>query len=413
MNLHANISRAARWLAAVVGLLFLSGAVSPAAAASEAAAHAGPTLVQQFGYSYLTAFMFFLSLGLGSLFLVLLHHLFDAMWSVPIRRFVEHLSCLLFPWMLILFIPILVLAPQLYPWMNLDPHHDHALHVKEALFNKNAFYVVSISLFLIWGWLTRSLRRHSLAQDKTGAAVHTVAMRKLAAGGIFIFAFSLTLAAIYWMKSLQHQFFSTMYGVVYFAGSVWMTLAAVYFIAIKLRDAGPLRGVVQPRLFYDIGVLLFAFTVFYAYIHFSQYFLIWNAAVPEETFWYVLREQGSWKQVGFLIIFGHFVLPFLALLRIDVKMNTRFVTIIGAWAWLMHYLDMHYNIMPLPYPGGLHLGIFDPICLALIGGVLYWRFKTDFAQHPPYPQKDPRIAETMGVYVPPAGGEAASHGGAH
>ncbi|MBI5772677.1 MAG: hypothetical protein HZA89_02910 [Verrucomicrobia bacterium] len=411
MNLHAKFSRTARWLAAVAGLLLL-GAVSPAMA-SEAAAHTKPSLVQQFGYSYLTAFMFFLSLGLGAMFLVLLHHLFDAMWSVPIRRFVEHLSCLLFPTLLIMFIPILALAPQLFPWMNLDPHHDHALHVKQALFNKNAFYIVSISLFFIWGWLAHGLRRHSLAQDKTGAAAHTVAMRRYAAGGIFIFAFSLTLAAIYWMKSLQHQFFSTMYGVVYFAGSVWMTLGTVYVITIWLRNKGPLRDVVKPRTFHDIGVLFFAFTVFYAYIHFSQYFLIWNAAVPEETFWYVLREQGSWKQVGFLIIFGHFVLPFLALLRIDAKMNTGFVTILAAWAWLMHYMDMQYNIMPVAYPDGVHISIFDPVCLAVIGGVLYWRFKADFFKHPPYPQKDPRIAETMGVYVPSAAAPNAGHGGAH
>lgn len=191
-----------------------------------------------------------------------------------------------------------------------------------------------------------------------------------------------------------------------------MTLAAVYVITLKLK-AGPLRDVVQRRQFHDIGVLMFAFTVFYAYIHFSQYFLIWNAAVPEETFWYVLREQGSWKQVGFLIIFGHFVVPFLALLRIDAKLNAGFVTILAAWAWLMHYMDMQYNVMPVVYPGGVHLTIFDPICLAVIGGVLYWRFKADFLKHPPYPQKDPRIAETMGVYVPPAAGHNAEHGGAH
>ena len=112
-------------------------------------AAAGVTGAKQFAYSYLTAFMFFLSICLGSLFLVILHHLMDANWSVPIRRFLEHIACLLFPWMLILFIPILLLAKsQIYPWMHLDPHTDHALHVKAALFNENAFYVVSVSLFL-------------------------------------------------------------------------------------------------------------------------------------------------------------------------------------------------------------------------------------------------------------------------
>src|SRR6185295_11970204 len=143
----------------------------------------------------------------------------------------EHLACLVTP-MAFLFIPIAALATKIYPWMSIDPHHDHALHVKSALFNQTAFYVVSALLFLIWWWLTNGLRKASLAQDKDGAAHHTRTMRKYAAGGIYIFAFSLTLAAIYWMKSLQHQFFSTMYGVYYFAGSVWLSLGTVYVLTM-------------------------------------------------------------------------------------------------------------------------------------------------------------------------------------
>ncbi|GDY19972.1 membrane protein [Verrucomicrobiota bacterium] len=365
--------------------------------------------MKQFAYSYLTAFMFFLSICLGSLFLVILHHLMDANWSVPIRRFLEHIACLLFPWMLILFIPILFLAKsQIYPWMHLDPHTDHALHVKAALFNENAFYVVSVALFLAWGFLAHGLRRASLEQDKTGSASCTIRMRRYAAGGIFVFAITLTLAAIYWMKSLQHQFFSTMYGVYYFAGSVWTTLATTYLLALKFKKEGQLKHVLRERQFHDIGVLLFAFTVFYAYIHFSQYFLIWNAGVPEETFWYVLREKGTWWYVGLLIIFGHFFLPFLALLRIDAKMKLSVIVPVCVWAWIMHYFDMQFNIMPVIHPNGVALGWQDVVCVAFIGVILYKLFLKAFASHPPYPQRDPRIAETMGVYVemPVAGNPA-------
>lgn len=371
------------------------------------------TGLKQFAYSYLTAFMFFLSICLGSLFLVILHHLMDANWSVPIRRFLEHIACLLFPWMLILFIPILMLAKsQIYPWMNLDPHNDHALHVKAALFNENAFYFVSIALFCVWGFLAHGLRRASLEQDKTGAASCTIRMRRYAAGGIYLFAITLTLAAIYWMKSLQHQFFSTMYGVYYFAGSVWTTLATTYLLALKFKQEGQLKSVLRERQFHDIGVLLFAFTVFYAYIHFSQYFLIWNAGVPEETFWYVLREKGTWWYVGLLIIFGHFFLPFLALLRIDAKMKLSVIVPVCVWAWMMHYFDMQFNIMPVIHPNGIALGWQDVVCVAFIGVILYKLFLKAFASHPPYPQRDPRIAETMGVYVElPVAGKA-SHGGA-
>ena len=374
----------------------------------------GPvSFAKQFAYSYLTAFMFFLSLCLGALFLVILHHLMDANWSVPIRRFLEHIACLLFPWMLILFIPILLLAKsQIYPWMNLDPHADHALHVKVALFNESAFYFVSVALFCAWGFLAHGLRRASLEQDKTGAASCTIRMRRYAAGGIFVFAITLTLAAIYWMKSLQHQFFSTMYGVYYFAGSVWTTLATTYLLALKFKKEGQLKHVLRERQFHDIGVLLFAFTVFYAYIHFSQYFLIWNAGVPEETFWYVLREKGTWWYVGMLIIFGHFFLPFLALLRIDAKMKLSVIVPVCMWAWVMHYIDMQFNIMPVIHPHGIAIGWQDVVCVAFIGAVLYKLFLKAFASHPPYPQRDPRIAETMGVYVEMPAPGAATRGGA-
>lgn len=347
----------------------------------------------QFGYSYLTAYMFFLSLCLGCLFLNILHHLFDAGWSVPIRRIYEHGANLL-PIMGILWIPIGILARDMYPWMKIDPSTDHALHVKQSLFNPTSFYVCSISLFVIWTILARGLRKWSLQQDTTGSAHCTTMMRRYSAVGIFIFAFSTTLAAILWMKSLQHQFFSTMYGVYYFAGSTWLTFATTYFIVSIFRK-GPLKQVIFKRQVHDLGVLFFAFTVFYSYIHFSQYFLIWNAAIPEETFWYVLREKGSWFEVGMLIIFGHFFLPFLSMLRIDVKLKPMFMFPLVAWAWFMHYTDMAFNVMPVLYPEGVHVTIYDPICFALIGIVLYKLFLKSFAAHPPYPLKDPRLKEAV------------------
>src|SRR2546428_4963807 len=119
-------------------------------------------------------------------------------------------------------------------------------------------------------------------------------MRFYAAIGILLFALTLTMGAVMWMKGLEHEWFSTMYGVYYFAGSVWMTLATVYLATALLKRQGPLQEVVHQVQFYFIGSLLLAFTVFYAYIHFAQYFIIWNANMPEETFWYVIREKGSW-----------------------------------------------------------------------------------------------------------------------
>jgi len=356
-----------------------------------------------FAYAWLLAFMFFLSLCLGALFLVIVHHLFDAGWSVPIRRFCEHISSLLFPAMLVLFMPIALMAKTIYPWMTVaHPMADHALAAKQPLFSMPMFYVVALVCFAIWGLLSRRLRYWSLEQDKTGAAQPTYRMRFYAAIGIFLLALTMTLAAIMWMKGLQYQWFSTMYGVYYFAGSVWMTLATVYVITMVLDRLGVLTEALHEHQYYFLGSLLFAFTVFYAYIHLSQYFIIWNGNMPEETFWYVVREKGTWWYVGLVIIFGHFFLPFLSLLRIDVKNVFSIMVPLCVWAWLMHWVDLSFNIMPVPYPDGfpfrwiwLHFG-----CWAFMTGLLTKLFLREYAMHPPYPVKDPRLIEAMGFYHP-------------
>jgi hypothetical protein len=353
---------------------------------------------KQFAYSYLLSFMFFLSLCLGAMFLVMVHHLFDAAWSVPIRRVTEHIAFLL-PVMAVLFIPIAILAkPFIYTWMERDSRLDHALHAKQPIFTLTGFYIIAVILFAIWWWLSRSLRKWSLEQDKTGAALCTYKMRKLSAGGIYLFALTLTLAAIMWMKGLEHQWFSTMYGVYYFAASVWVTLATVYLIAGFLKRTGSLSGVIHTRQMHDIGVLLFAFTVFYAYIAFSQYFLIWNAAMPEETFWYVKREQGSWWQICMILIFGHFALPFLLLLRIDAKLSLALMVPLCVWVWLMHFIDMSFNIIPLISPKNFQLHFLDIACMMFFAGVLSLVFIKYYKSHPPYPIKDPRLGEALGVH---------------
>ncbi len=356
------------------------------------------TDVKQFAYSYLLAFMFYLGLVLGSLFLVLVHHLFDAAWSVPIRRIPEHLA-FLSPVMAALFIPIAILAkPAIYTWMRMDPRLDHALAAKQPLFTLAGFYVVAVVLFASWSWLTYNLRKWSLKQDETGAAECTYKLRKYSAGGIYLFAFTLTLAAIMWMMSLELEWYSTMYGVYYYAASVWVAIGAVYLITVWLRRAGPLSGVVHTRQVHDLGVLLLAFTVFYAYIHFAQYLLIWNAALPEETFWYVQREFGSWWQIGLLLVFGHFLLPFLALLRIDTKLTLPVMVPLCLWVLAMHFIDMSFNIMPVIHPNGFWLDWRDIACLVFMGGVLSLVFLKYFTSHPAYPQKDPRMGEALGVH---------------
>ena len=359
-----------------------------------------PGTRDQFAFSWLTTFMFYLSLMLGGLFLVIVHHLFDANWSVPIRRINEHLACLA-PVYAVLFIPLALMRERIWKWMTIDPHVDHALHSKHALLNQKGFFIVAIACFLAWIFFSWALRSQSLAQDRTGAAVHTKRMRVLACLGVVFFALSLTMGAIMWIKALHHQWFSTMFGVWYFAGSVWLTLSTVYFITMCLKRMGPLRDVVGTTQFYFIGSLMFAFTVFYAYVTFSQYFIIWNANIPEETFWYILREKGSWYWLSQVIIFGHFFIPFLALIRIDAKLVFPWMTAIAAWAWIMHYCDMQFNIMPAFHKDGFAPHWLDIATMMFFGGLLSKIWMTWYFKYPAYPQKDPRMAETMGVYVEP------------
>lgn len=368
--------------------------------------------LKQIAHSYLTAYMFVLSLCVGGLFLVLVHHLFDAAWSAPIRRVSETLASMLFPWMPLLVAPILFFAwtGNLHAWFNINPADDHALDVKKVLFNKPTFIVLVPGLISVLGLMARKFLSWSLAQDKDGAAKWTYKSRVLAGAGIFAFAFFVTLVCFYLMKSLQHQFFSTMYGVYYFAGSVWTTLITMYVLTVYLSRPGrPLEKVYFKRQQQDLAVLFFAFTVFYAYIHFSQYFLIWNASIPEETFWYVAREQGSWYWVGMTILFGHFFVPFLVLLNQDIKFNLAIMVPVAAWAWIMHYIDMTFNVMPVIHPGGLKLTIWDPLCWFGLVAFIGWRFWTEYQKYPAYPLRDPRLKEATTHHEVPAPGAAAAH----
>ncbi len=360
----------------------------------------------QFSFSWLLAFMFFLSIGLGAWFLVMLHHMFDASWWVPLRRITENLSCIL-PWMALAFIPIAYFAPTMYPWMGkaLQANPDHALHAKFPLFTYAGFYGVAVFCFAVWSFFPTRLRFWSLKQDETGSAACTFKMRRLTGFGIMFFAVTLTAGAIMWMKALFHEWFSTMYGVTYFASSVWLTLATVYVITVALQRTGPLKYVVTEKTYYFLGSLFFAFTVFYAYVTFSQYFIIWNANMPEETYYFLLREKGSWDVVGkYVIIFGHFFVPFLALLRIDAKLKLFVMLPLAAWVWLMHFVDLEFQIMPIIHPEGLSATglIVDVACMLFFAGAISEIFIRSYFKYPAFPQKDPRIAEAMDVYIAPA-----------
>jgi len=366
----------------------------------------------EFGYSWLLSFMFFLSIVIGSLFLVMVHHLTDAGWSVATRRVCEHLGSLMFPWLAVLFLPVALFAKHIYSWMSIDPATNHSIAAKWPVFTMPGFYITSAIFFGLWWLLSSSLSYWSLRQDKTGEPLCTYKMRFHSGWGIVTLALTLTFSAALWMKALQYQWFSAVYGVYFFSICAWVTLATVYAITAVLQRQRILDRVLHDNQFFHLGLLFFAFTVFSAYNEFAQYFVVWNANMPEETFWYLIREHGSWWCVSMVLIFGHFFVPFFLLLSVKAKTNFKIILPVCAWAWLMHFMDLSFNILPaLPQNQGgypfqwlwLQLG-----CFAFMAGFLGWVFLKKFNAHAPFPQKDPRLHEAMGINVEPDECEDAS-----
>ncbi|HWF19180.1 MAG TPA: hypothetical protein VG754_07930 [Verrucomicrobiae bacterium] len=357
--------------------------------------------VTQFAFSWLLAFMFFLTIALGGLGFTILHHLFDAGWSVTIRRIMEQMAYTL-RWAWLGWIPLFLFRARLYQWVReiQAGHPDLATKAKLPLFTQPGFVITSLICVGIWWWLSTQLRGWSLKQDETGSVECTRMMRRYSAFGVFLFGLSLTMAAILWVKALEHEWYSTMYGVYIFAGSMWTAVATIYVITLVLDRQGPLKGLVHHKTYYFIGSILFAFTVFYAYVTFAQYFITWNANIPEEGFWYVQRTTGTWWWVCMIIIFGHFFVPFLGLLRIDVKLKYWFMVPLVMWIWLMQFVDMSFNIVPVLHKGGYHLDVMDLGCMALIGGFVARSFLKQLFAHPIAPQRDPRFAESQEIYVP-------------
>jgi hypothetical protein len=355
--------------------------------------------LHEFGFSWLLAFMFYYSLALGALFVVMVHHLTDAGWSVGIRRFCEHIASLLFPWLAILFLPILVLGKKIYSWMNFDPATNNLVAAKLPVFTCSGFIITSAIFFGIWWLLTSQLSRWSLKQDETGAAECTHKLRFYSGWGIVAYALTLTYSGVLWMKATQYEFFSCIYGVYFFSDCAWIGLATIYVIAAVLLRQRILSPVLKQNYFYFIGVLFFGFTLFSAYTEFAQYFVVWNANMPEETFWYLIRERGNWWWLSMILIFGHCFLPFFVMLPEKVKLNFKVMIPVCLWAWVMHAADLGFNIFPALHPNGYPLKwIWLPLgTLMFMGGFLATIFLKKFNAHPPYPQRDPRLLEAMGV----------------
>jgi hypothetical protein len=371
--------------------------------------------------SWLVGITFWTAITIGMLLMCLIHHIFDASWSVVIRRQWEH-GLAAFKWLALLFIPLAITAflpghtDLVWPWMNLEHvvhgghpvGHDPLYLKKSGFLNPTAFLIGTFGSFLLWMWLSARLRKASFTQDGDGDARWTISNRKTAAFGIPIAAITLTAAAIYWVKSLEYHWFSTMYGVWFFANCARGALSVGVIMMIWLWNRGDYKGVLNTNHLHSIGQLMLAFTVFWAYVTFSQYFLIWNANVPEETFWYNIRElnhDGStnqWWYVGLALLFGHFFLPFFWLLSYRYKVTKHIIRRIAYWILAVILVDICYNVLPvlkdehgdaLPFLS-LNL-LWVATSVVGIGGVCVWAYLRSFPTAKLIPIRDPRIGESL------------------
>lgn len=351
---------------------------------------------EQFYFSWLVAFLYFLSLALGALFFVLIHFAMQGGWGVAVRRIGEVAAATL-PLFALLFVPVLLGRETLFPWtVPGAAEADALLRGKSPYLNVPFFLARAAVYFVLWTAIAFRWLRGSRAQDESGDLGISLRLRKWSGPAIIALALTQTFAAIDWIMSLDPHWYSTMFGVYYFAGSFvgWFALLAI--LAVSLRRAGVLRDVLRTDHLHDIGKLVFAFTVFWAYIAFSQYFLIWYANIPEETHWYHVRLHGSWQAVAVLLAVGHFAAPFLFFIGRDVKRRAPLLVSGAVWILLMHFLDLHWLVMPALHEHGVAPTVLDAATFLAVGGFSAGAFGWVLRRQAVVPVRDPRLSESLG-----------------
>lgn len=370
-------------IGAVVGVIGLGASL----------ALAGGT--KQFYFSWLVAYMYFLSIALGALFFVLVHTVTRAAWGVTLRRVVENVMATL-PVFALLFVPIWLGRHEIYEWMHAEAAaHNPIIQGKSAFLNEGFWFARAIFYFVAWSLLATWFSTQSQKQDETGEERISARLRGAAPIGIVLFALTTTFATIDWMMSLEPMWYSTMIGVYFFSGAVVAILSFTLLLVHFAYAQGALRGVVTVEHLQDVAKLLFGFTIFWAYIAFSQYFLIWYANIPEETIYYMKRQVGSWQSAGMVLALGHFLVPFFFLMPRAVKRQSALLVLMATWQLLMHFLDLHWCIMPNLHHDGMKLGLTDITAFAAVGGSFLAALGWVSSRRALVPLRDPRLPESL------------------
>lgn len=353
---------------------------------------------KRFLHSYLVAYCVALAVSAGSLYWVTLQHLVNSHWSIVVRRIGE-LFAANAPLMGLLSLPIVIPVMMgngvIYEWAeHAKVEGDHLLHHKHPYLNPVFFLIRMFVYFGFWTLLSRYYLKNSVRLDETGSAAIIPKLRASAGPAMIGFALTITFCAIDLIMSVDAHWFSTIFGVYFFASCVLCVHATLSLSAMWLQGKGRLAKSVTAEHYHDMGKMLFAFTIFWAYIAFAQFMLIWYANIPEETVWFKERFAHGWGTLSWFLLFGHFVFPFFGMLSRHVKRNKKGLAFFAFWMIAMVYLDMFWLILP-NIEHEPTFKIFDLLLVigllsALVAGVARRAAKLNLL-----PTRDPRLGRSL------------------
>jgi hypothetical protein len=348
-----------------------------------------------FFHAYLVAYIYWLGLGLGCLGLLMVYHLTGGGWGVAIRRLLEAGAGTL-PYMAVLFLPLVLGLHHLYEWTHAETvMADPVLSKKVAYLNIPFFLARAAAYFAAWLTLGHFLQRWSDRQDRTADPALVVRMRKLSGGGIVLYGFTMTFAAFDWVMSLQPHWFSTIFGMLFIAGQGLGALALVAVFASRLSSREDFGPVLVPTILNDLGNLLLAFVMIWAYLSFSQLLIIWAGNLPEEITYYLHRISGGWNVVAVALAAFYFAVPFLVLLGRQNKRQLPRLAMIAAGLLAARLVDIFFMIAPVFHEDRLSVDWLDVAAVAALGGIWLTLFARRLEQHPLLAPNDPELEPAL------------------
>lgn len=359
-----GVEFAARDFDAVQRRALITGGVALALCAIGAVANP-----DQFLRSYLVGYLFWVGMALGSIAIVMLHNLVGGSWGFVIRRLLES-GMRTLPLMLILLAPLLLGLRHLYVWAQPETVVGDALLQHKSPYLNVPFFLVRTALyFATWFVLAYFLNKWSAEEDRGNSGAVKGRLRRLSGPGLVIYGLTATFAAVDWVMSLEPHWFSTIYGVIFVVGQVLAALSLAIVVLLLLARRPPMADVLRPQHSHDLGNLMLAFVMLWAYVAFSQFLIIWSGNLPEEVTWYVARFHGSWGWFAVFLVAFHFAIPFLLLLSRRTKRRLNVLAKLALAIIIVRFVDLFWVVTPAFHGSSLHFHWMDLLAPVGIGGI--------------------------------------------